>query len=245
LPPSTETSGIWPFFTPCACKQVVDDVGLAVERGPDAVDLALVLQEQRLHAGADIVAPALGAGHRELAELLHRLVLGEHVVEQLAADARGDVEVEAGRDDVALVAELAEQIERSLGADLVLIGLDVEERMRARTRLHGDHRDLGVLGRLELGVGLDRLAHGDDDRVDLLGDQRVELLGMLGQRALRVQQRDVPALGLGRRGGGIGDAGMRLRRELEADDAELEGLSALPQTDDGGSRQQNLSSNRP
>jgi hypothetical protein len=72
-----------------------------------------------------------GAGHRELAELLHCLVLREHDVEQLAADARGDVEVEAGGDDVALVAELAEQIERGLGTDLVLIGLDIEKRMRA------------------------------------------------------------------------------------------------------------------
>jgi hypothetical protein len=132
--------------------------------------------------------------------------------------------IEADGQDVARVAHLPEQIHGRIGTDLVFIGLDVEQRVRARSRLDGDDGDAAVLGHLELRVRLDRLAHGDDDRIDLLGDERLELLGVFGQRTFRIEQRDAPALRLRRRRRGIGHARVRLGRKLESDHADLDRL---------------------
>jgi hypothetical protein len=53
--------------------------------------------------------------------------------------------------------------------------------VRAGAAHHGDDRDLRVRRGLELRVALDRLAHRDDDRVDLALDQVVELLACFGR----------------------------------------------------------------
>src|SRR5262249_53282748 len=117
-------------------------------------ELALVLQQERLEAVAHVLLPALGARHGVAADHLDAAILGKDDVEFLAADARGDVVLVALGEDVALVVELAQEVERRLGTDLVVVRLDVEERVGARAGDGGDDRNAGLLRRLELSVGL-------------------------------------------------------------------------------------------
>jgi hypothetical protein len=106
--------------------------------------------------------------------------------------------------------------------------------VRAGAGDRGDDRDAGLLGGGELGVRLDRLAHGDYEAVDLGLDHRLDLLGVLGQAALGVEDLDVPALGPGGGSGGVGHPGMGLGRHLKGDDGELEGVRRRGAGDQAG-----------
>ncbi|MNT75826.1 hypothetical protein D3C72_2147560 [compost metagenome] len=123
----------------------------------------------------------MGAGHAELGQVLDGGVLRQYGIEHLASDAGAGVAVETGGQDVALVAHLAQQVQHGLRARGVFVDFDVEQHVRAGAGHDADDGDAFFLGGLQLGVGLYRLAHGDDDGVDLFVDQGVQLFGQLGQ----------------------------------------------------------------
>src|SRR5690606_14861195 len=102
-----------------------------------------------------------------------------------------------------------------------LVDVDVERGVRARAGHDGDHGNALRVRRLELGVEFLGLAHGADDAVDALLNQRVDLLGVLRYRALGVEHGRLDAGGPGMIGGGVGGARVGVGRHLERDDADL------------------------